>query len=289
MGRTPCCEKVGLKRGRWSAEEDQKLSNYILEKGEGSWRSLPKDAGLLRCGKSCRLRWMNYLRSDLKRGNISAEEEEKIVKLHAIFGNRWSLIAQQLGGRTDNEIKNHWNSHLRRRVCNFRKIGSENEIITMVLDKVPGGKKRKGRTSRSAMKKLTFQDNKKHGLRGIDCHSPSSMVQTPGGSNITTLGKTCTFGEPDLLDPTDLFGSSEGMSSTRLERRSPVINGCWYGGPMDEMGQVDEIVDWDIDKILHGNEAELYTWPWNGMDNNTMELHGQEMECLTGWLFQDGM
>ncbi|KAH0730726.1 hypothetical protein KY285_001636 [Solanum tuberosum] len=88
MGRTPCCDKVGIKRGRWTAEEDQILTNYILSNGEGSWRSLPKNAGLLRCGKSCRLRWINYLRSDLKRGNITSQEEDIIIKLHATLGNR---------------------------------------------------------------------------------------------------------------------------------------------------------------------------------------------------------
>ncbi|GJT27083.1 homeodomain-like protein, partial [Tanacetum coccineum] len=87
MGKAPCCEKVGLKRGRWTAEEDETLTKYIHANGEGSWKSLPKNAGLLRYGKGCRLRWINYLRGDLKRGNISVEEDEMIVKLHKAFGN----------------------------------------------------------------------------------------------------------------------------------------------------------------------------------------------------------
>ncbi|XP_008242210.1 PREDICTED: transcription repressor MYB6-like [Prunus mume] len=115
MGRKPCCDKEGLNKGAWSAWEDKALANYINTHGEGKWRDLPQRAGLNRCGKSCRLRWLNYLRPDIKRGNISPEEEELIVRLHKLLGNRWSLIAGRLPGRTDNEIKNYWNTNLSKR------------------------------------------------------------------------------------------------------------------------------------------------------------------------------
>ncbi|KAH9615133.1 hypothetical protein KSS87_007235 [Heliosperma pusillum] len=116
MGRSPCCVKEGLNKGAWTEMEDNILIEYIKAHGEGRWRSLPKRAGLKRCGKSCRLRWLNYLRPDIKRGNITPDEEELIVRLHKLLGNRWSLIAGRLPGRTDNEIKNYWNTNLSKRL-----------------------------------------------------------------------------------------------------------------------------------------------------------------------------
>ncbi|KAL4379309.1 hypothetical protein GQ457_02G010400 [Hibiscus cannabinus] len=117
MGRSPCCEKQHTNKGAWTREEDERLINHIKLHGEGCWRSLPKAAGLLRCGKSCRLRWINYLRPDLKRGNFTEEEDELIINLHSLLGNKWSSIAARLPGRTDNEIKNYWNTHIKRKLC----------------------------------------------------------------------------------------------------------------------------------------------------------------------------
>ncbi|KAG4135480.1 hypothetical protein ERO13_D08G217400v2 [Gossypium hirsutum] len=117
MGRAPCCDKASVKKGPWSPEEDSKLKDYIEKYGTGgNWIALPHKAGLKRCGKSCRLRWLNYLRPNIKHGEFSEEEDMVICNLFATIGSRWSVIAAQLPGRTDNDIKNYWNTKLKKKL-----------------------------------------------------------------------------------------------------------------------------------------------------------------------------
>ncbi|KAK7305125.1 hypothetical protein VNO77_43025 [Canavalia gladiata] len=108
-------EEVTLKKGPWTAAEDTILIDYVTKHGEGNWNAVQRNTGLNRCGKSCRLRWANHLRPNLKKGAFSPEEEKLIVELHAQFGNKWARMAALLPGRTDNEIKNYWNTRIKRR------------------------------------------------------------------------------------------------------------------------------------------------------------------------------
>ncbi|KAH7528472.1 hypothetical protein FEM48_Zijuj05G0075800 [Ziziphus jujuba var. spinosa] len=106
----------GYKKGLWTVEEDRILMDYIRLHGSGKWNRIAKLTGLRRCGKSCRLRWMNYLSPNVKRGDFSEEEDDLIIRLHNLLGNRWSLIAGRVPGRTDNQVKNHWNTHLSKKL-----------------------------------------------------------------------------------------------------------------------------------------------------------------------------
>lgn len=106
---------VVLKKGPWTSAEDAILVDYVEKHGEGNWNAVQKHSGLFRCGKSCRLRWANHLRPNLKKGAFSEDEEQLIIQLHAKMGNKWARMAAHLPGRTDNEIKNYWNTRIKRR------------------------------------------------------------------------------------------------------------------------------------------------------------------------------
>ncbi|XP_009624781.1 transcription factor MYB15-like isoform X3 [Nicotiana tomentosiformis] len=112
-----------IKKGAWSPEEDQKLKSYIIRYGIWNWSHMPKFAGLSRTGKSCRLRWMNYLRSDVKKGPFTMEEREIVIKLYQELGSRWSTIAAKLPGRSDNDVKNFFYTHLK------KHMGMKNDAL----------------------------------------------------------------------------------------------------------------------------------------------------------------
>ncbi|GJN12151.1 hypothetical protein PR202_ga30406 [Eleusine coracana subsp. coracana] len=123
MGRAPCCDKNNVKKGPWSPEEDAKLKEFIEKHGTGgNWIALPQKAGLRRCGKSCRLRWLNYLRPNIKHGEFTEHEDRVICNMYANIGSRWSIIASQLPGRTDNDIKNYWNTKLKKKLLGSSAI-----------------------------------------------------------------------------------------------------------------------------------------------------------------------
>ncbi|KAL2345462.1 hypothetical protein Fmac_006747 [Flemingia macrophylla] len=317
MGRAPCCEKMGLKKGRWTAEEDEILSNYIQANGEGSWRSLPKNAGLLRCGKSCRLRWINYLRADIKRGNFSVEEQTTIVKLHASVGNRWSLIASHLPGRTDNEIKNYWNSHLSRKIYGFGGT-SVKEFIAL-----PPRRKR-GRTSRWALK-----NNKSYAKpnQTLETEHPSiniiDFINVHHQQNLTTQEENVASntalvqsldGDKHIINHDVLLGPNEEQVINDM-----MVDNCWQepsgglvvSGSNDVVGndgtctnssKIEELHssssmasglddgNWDLENLVQFDPENLLTWLCEDDDRSDTdfqsfrEIDPQKQNAMIDWL-----
>ncbi|XWS70079.1 hypothetical protein CRYUN_Cryun03dG0018300 [Craigia yunnanensis] len=228
MGRRPCCAKEGLNRGAWSTQEDKILANYIKIHGEGKWRDLPQRAGLQRCGKSCRLRWLNYLRPDIKRGNISNEEDELIIRLHKLLGNRWSLIAGRLPGRTDNEIKNYWNTNLSKRV--------QDQKITPKSTKA------------ACPKEITADDQHKViRTRAVKC--------TKGVNVIPRLLDNQTA-ENNILGP-----KSESTTATETPSETPSL-------AILEDNSIDFLIDIDINELLVSDAPISDFHPIQQVDEN---------------------
>ncbi|XP_052175912.1 myb-related protein 306-like [Diospyros lotus] len=182
MGRTPCCIKDNVKKGPWTPEEDIILVSYIQEHGSGNWRSVPANAGLRRCSKSCRLRWTNYLRPGIKRGNFTESEVKLIINLQALLGNRWATIASYLPERTDNDIKNYWNTHLKKKLMKSHEGHSQegsSSSMSMSLSK--------GQWERQLQ---TDINKAKHALSQALSLDKQSTLPEPKSSDFSTRSST---------------------------------------------------------------------------------------------------
>ncbi|KAL1812478.1 hypothetical protein ACET3Z_022543 [Daucus carota] len=115
MVKPPCYERMNVRKGNWNKDEDVKMIAYA-PKQRTNWTDASKKTGPRKCGKSCKHKCSNHLRPDKKHENFTPQEEELIINLHAAIGSRWSIIAQQLPGRTDNDVKNYWNTKLKKKL-----------------------------------------------------------------------------------------------------------------------------------------------------------------------------
>ncbi|OAY47621.1 myb-related protein 306 [Manihot esculenta] len=177
MGRPPCCDKVGVKKGPWTPEEDIILVSYIQEHGPGNWRSVPTNTGLLRCSKSCRLRWTNYLRPGIKRGNFTEHEEKMIIHLQALLGNRWAAMASYLPQRTDNDIKNYWNTHLKKKLKKLQD-GKNDDGFSSASQQCKGQWERRLQTDIRLAKKALYE--------ALSLDKSSSLTDTkPSTTNVS--------------------------------------------------------------------------------------------------------
>ncbi|QCD85485.1 myb proto-oncogene protein [Vigna unguiculata] len=139
-------ERGYVKKGPWSREEDEVLLRHVQKYGPREWSSIRSKGLLPRTGKSCRLRWVNKLRPNLKTGcKFSAEEERLVMEMQAQFGNKWAKIATYLPGRTDNDVKNFWSSRRKRLermlqkppTLKLQKNKGKTPLTQVLVDKAP--------------------------------------------------------------------------------------------------------------------------------------------------------
>ncbi|KAK1278678.1 Protein ODORANT1 [Acorus gramineus] len=260
MGRQPCCEKVGLKKGPWTAEEDKKLINFILTNGQCCWRAVPKLAGLLRCGKSCRLRWTNYLRPDLKRGLLSEAEENMVIDLHSHLGNRWSKIAAHLPGRTDNEIKNHWNTHIKKKL---KKMGIDPQTHKPIIPPThedPQNQLSQAQTTEKIEKDQKMEDSSKETLVvELEEELEKSSTSVDADELLKNSPGFCTDEVP-LIQPHEILVSCPSSSSSS----SSINSGSSCTSALDCSGGAEEYLlpcmDWPESMYFWGGQDDFNGW-----------------------------
>ncbi|KAK2406810.1 myb-related protein [Trifolium repens] len=279
MGRAPCCAKVGLHKGPWTTKEDALLTKYVQAHGEGQWKSLPKKAGLLRCGKSCRLRWMNYLRPDIKRGNISPDEDDLIIRLHSLLGNRWSLIAGRLPGRTDNEIKNYWNTHL------VKKIQRNQQTCDVSSDHDDEQEQTKKKKKNNTNNKKRKKNDKKKGAKNNN-HQEEERIKvfSPKPIRIKAINLPRTdSGNSFTFESNSSFGSQEKeRTEEQMENNNNNVV-CEVGEKNENDGFGLSRDDYDLVNVCRlDNEYESYFDTCGvGGDNGTLErLYDEYLQLL---------
>ncbi|KAL5080162.1 hypothetical protein RYX36_008583 [Vicia faba] len=238
MGRPPCCDKTNVKRGLWTPEEDAKILAYVANHGIGNWTLVPKIAGLNRCGKSCRLRWTNYLRPDLKHDGFTPQEEELIITLHAAIGSRWSLIAKRLPGRTDNDVKNYWNTKLRKKLMKMGIDPVTHKPVSQVLSDLG---------SISSLTTITTQNQ-------MNFVNNNSILEHPKEEQVQyhhQFTNQESFQQQYVLN--EVASSTSSSCSSNLTRlNSPISYSC-----KTSQAQVNPNFDWS--EFLHNDEPFIWS------------------------------
>ncbi|KAK2441672.1 Myb-related protein 306-like [Trifolium repens] len=283
MGRPPCCEKIGVKKGPWTPEEDIILVSFIQEHGPGNWRSVPNKTGLMRCSKSCRLRWTNYLRPGIKRGNFNDHEEKMIIHLQALLGNRWAAIASYLPQRTDNDIKNYWNTHLRKKLKNIQiQTGNNNnEKEENTSPQVKGQWERRLQTdihmAKQALCEALSLNNPKPILQA-ETNSTNESQTSPYASNTENIARLLEkwMKKPENSDEVVTTGSSSSEGGQKGQGFDSLLSFNSFNSDCSKSVSVEENNNLIMDSCLFQYESKP------NIDSQVPFMF------LEKWLFDDG-
>ncbi|GLT67106.1 hypothetical protein SLA2020_394370 [Shorea laevis] len=220
-----------IRKGPWTEQEDILLVNFVHVFGDRRWDFIAKVSGLTRTGKSCRLRWVNYLHPGLKRGKMTPQEERLVLELHAKWGNRWSRIARKLPGRTDNEIKNYWRTHMRKKaqegkrsISSSSSKGSSSSSTITTVDSL----------AFPDAGKANFHDPTGPAMIGFE-EKKSEEIEDEKGYSMDDIWKDFDLSEENIIKPVCDTYSKEGCNFSDPLAASPSWEHCW-----DTLWKIDE-------------------------------------------------
>ncbi|KAL3636069.1 hypothetical protein CASFOL_020616 [Castilleja foliolosa] len=243
-----------LRRGPWTCDEDDLLTHYISCHGEGRWNNLAKFAGINRTGKSCRLRWLNYLKPDIKRGNLTPQEQLLILELHSKWGNRWSKIAQNLPGRTDNEIKNYWRTRVQKQARQLKIDSNSSKFLEAIrnvwmprlIEKIEQDSSSPPTTSSSSNSSESGPDSSLPKQGPIPCPKPDNTCTYNQDNNLSTI-----------LEVPENLGSLVQLEHS-IDDNYYDVSGCHVEG-MDWLGEdLRSCSYWNTDELWQFRKQEEF-------------------------------
>ncbi|CAJ2630702.1 unnamed protein product [Trifolium pratense] len=276
-------EENELRRGPWTLEEDSLLIQYIARHGEGRWNMLAKSAGLKRTGKSCRLRWLNYLKPDIKRGNLSPQEQLLILELHSKWGNRWSKIAQHLPGRTDNEIKNYWRTRVQKQARQLNiESGSKRFLDAVKCFWMPRllQKMEQNTSPISDHSSITNMNNfgnsfeaststnnsisTSFNVPSISPSSQNSFIDASSANHLSTMSSTNN--NPSL----DFLQFSQPLEISENSKSAPnVLDNNVYNCPIQENYSIDDTNNYGFEGLYFDPPSSMETCDFSQFDFQT--------------------